>query len=134
MTNDESIEAIEPSECGYYWVQFKDPFTKSWFQPQIASISQGWDHDDFGPKMIKFFDEDNFEHLADLYPNPKGGRNKLRFVSKIENIQVSAPKLKLPEQSVIEQILSDSDIVWTKYGSDTVELLAERIINKLKKD
>lgn len=132
MNNEKSIEIVEPTECGKYWVQFQDPFTKNWHEPQIASISQGWDHDDFGPMMIKFFDEDELESLSNFYPEPKLGRNRVRFLSKIENLQVSASKLKLPEQSVIEQILSDSDIVWPKYGSDTIEALAQKIMDKLK--
>lgn len=32
----------------------------------------------------------------------------------------------------IKQILSDSDIVWPKYGSDTIEALAQKIMDKLK--
>lgn len=44
----------------------------------------------------------------------------------------SSANLKTSEQSAIEQILSDSDIVWPKYGSGTIEALAQRIIDKLK--
>lgn len=44
----------------------------------------------------------------------------------------SSTSLKTPEQSAVEQILSDSDIVWPKYGSDTIEALAKRIVDKLK--
>jgi hypothetical protein len=82
--------------------------------------------------MIKFFDEDNFEYLSDLYPERKIGLNRIRFVSKIQDLQVLAPKLKPPEQSAIEQILRDSDIVWPKYGSGTIEALAQRIVSKFK--
>lgn len=46
---------------------------------------------------------------------------------------ILVPKLKSPQQSAIEQILSDSDIVWPRYGSDTIEALAQRIVDKLNK-
>lgn len=49
-----------------------------------------------------------------------------------ESLKTIEPKLKSPEQSAIEQILSDSDIVWSKYGSDTIEALAQRIVDRLK--
>jgi hypothetical protein len=125
MNNDE-VETIEPNECGYYWFQFKDSLLGSWGQPQIAEICQGWDRDGFEPFSIKFFDDDCHEPLENFYPD------KVRFLSKIENLQVLAPKLKPPEQSAIEQILTNSDIVWSKYGSDTIEALAQRIVDKLK--
>jgi hypothetical protein len=32
----------------------------------------------------------------------------------------------------IVQILDNSDIVWTRYGADTKESLAERILNKIE--
>ena len=36
-------------------------------------------------------------------------------------------------QKRIEAILSQSDIVWERYGSDTIEKLAARIVNSLGK-
>lgn len=36
-------------------------------------------------------------------------------------------------QKQIEAILSQSDIVWGRYGSDTIEKLAARIVNSLSK-
>jgi hypothetical protein len=35
-------------------------------------------------------------------------------------------------KKAVIQILSQSDIVWTKYGSDTKEALAERILKELE--
>ena len=34
----------------------------------------------------------------------------------------------------IKQLLENSDIVWTRYGSDTKQGLAERILNALSDD
>lgn len=36
------------------------------------------------------------------------------------------------KQKIIENILGQSDIVWPKYGSDTIEKLAERITKKIE--
>lgn len=38
---------------------------------------------------------------------------------------------KTVEDKIIA-ILTNSDIVWTKYGGDTIEELAKRIVNKLR--
>lgn len=43
-------------------------------------------------------------------------------------------KPKSEDQEKVEAILSQSDIVWGKYGSDTIENLAARIVAKLKGD
>ncbi len=40
---------------------------------------------------------------------------------------------KSANQARVEQILEDSDIVWSRYGSETIEELAEKIVNELKK-
>ena len=37
-----------------------------------------------------------------------------------------------PEETIVIRILECSDIVWSKYGSDTIEELAKRIIKALK--
>ncbi len=37
------------------------------------------------------------------------------------------------KRAIVEQILEYSDIVWSKYGSETIEELAEKIVNELKK-
>lgn len=34
---------------------------------------------------------------------------------------------------IVKSTLEDSDIVWSKYGSDTIEALAQRIVDKLNK-
>ena len=44
-----------------------------------------------------------------------------------ERVQDAAKRAK------VEQILEYSDIVWGKYGSETIEELAEKIVNELKK-
>jgi len=36
------------------------------------------------------------------------------------------------KQERVERILSESDIVWSRYGSDTIADLAQRIIKSLK--
>ena len=41
-------------------------------------------------------------------------------------------KPKDPNQEKIESILSNSDIVWGRYGSDTIEELAKRILASIK--
>ena len=38
---------------------------------------------------------------------------------------------KSANQARVEQILEDSDIVWGRYGSDTIENLAEKIVSAL---
>ena len=37
------------------------------------------------------------------------------------------------KRAIVEQILEYSDIVWSKYGSETIEELAEKIVKKIKK-
>ncbi len=41
-------------------------------------------------------------------------------------------KPKDKEQEKVESILSQSDIVWGKYGADTIEALAKRILASLR--
>jgi hypothetical protein len=38
---------------------------------------------------------------------------------------------KSANQARVEQILENSDIVWGRYGSDTIEELAEKIVKAL---
>lgn len=35
---------------------------------------------------------------------------------------------------VIERILENSDIVWSRYGTETIEELAKRILNHLSQE
>ncbi len=51
-------------------------------------------------------------------------------ITKIQTHESSTPPDK--DLAKIISVLESSDCVWTKYGSDTIEGLATKILNKIK--
>jgi hypothetical protein len=90
-------------------------------------------YDSWEAKLHQWVIKDSFEHDAseEAYHSWQVSESHDWTLTKLSTVEDSPPP-KDKDLAKIISVLEQSDCVWTKYGSDTIEGLATKILNKIK--